>query len=758
MELLNPLSVTRAKRLFLSLLPIKGSVKALADTNVTISGIPPPIDDITIADGDRVLLTDQTTGAENGIWIVRTGSWERPEDFPSGGEAAANLVFVQQGTTHADTGWLCENNTGADVIDANTLVWSAGFGGGSGGGPSGAAGGDLDGFYPNPDVIAVHTPGERLPIGTIVEGQFLRRNAGVIESASAGVWVEEEFIATQNQTTFTLLTAPLDIESFRLTINGVFYTEGVDFSLIGDTINWFGAFNLDAGDEVVAKYIDLIPLTGGSQNLGLPTDGTYLDGLLPFTPSTRVADAIDAINEVLLGTAPAPPGGLAGTDLNLTVTSYSAKLPFGLAAGWNPYTPGDTISGLVFSAGYSLTSADPATRFAAGLWGSPPSDSVTHVLNGSDGDSRPIADGVGSTGQVQITAVDNYNTLWRKVNARINHTGGEGQITHRLKSGADQTDETKLYYDDVNDSPTFAAAPTHVVSSEFLRYLSGIPYYREGTVFDVSYTANPGIFRKHYHATQVSSISIPGASVVTVNPPSVPSVNDSFSVVAQQVTLASGAVALTTAQITVTLRKANTSTQAGDPLARGVNIYASGNSSNTTENFVDEIRRLVPGTLTAWTPTDPLLEDDAQARNGSLVHGRDGDYPGHALGSEADYERIFGPGTQSGGTVRLGGVAASLVSQFNTGTLNIFLYLAGDNKWFDLGLDSPFLNGTGDGSSIANSIGGRFSAAGGDLVFTLAAPAAGGPYSTGGPNSGQYRLLVRFRGASGLAITSVEAL
>jgi hypothetical protein len=99
-----------------------------------------------------------------------------------------------------------------------------------------------------------------------------------------------------------------------------------------------------------------------------------------------------------------------------------------------------------------------------------------------------------------------------------------------------------------------------------------------------------------------------------------------------------------------------------------------------------------------------------------------------------------------------------LVSQYNVGTLNILLYLAGDNKWFDLGLDSPFLNGAGDGSSVANSIGARFAASGSDLDFTLAAPAAGGPYSTGGPNSGQYRLLVRFRGASGLAITSIEAL
>ena len=82
------------------------------------------IDGITLATGDRVLLKDQTTGSENGIWIVSaSGAPTRPTDFYTGDDVASSAVFVQDGTINADVGFVCTSDTGSAVVDTNALVF-----------------------------------------------------------------------------------------------------------------------------------------------------------------------------------------------------------------------------------------------------------------------------------------------------------------------------------------------------------------------------------------------------------------------------------------------------------------------------------------------------------------------------------------------------------------------------------------------------------------------------------------------------------
>ena len=93
-----------------------------SDGNITLSGVSgQSLDGISLVADDRVLLTEQTDASENGIWVVKSGSWERPSDFPTDGDAVNASVLVSEGDDNADTQWTCTNNADADTIDTHNL-------------------------------------------------------------------------------------------------------------------------------------------------------------------------------------------------------------------------------------------------------------------------------------------------------------------------------------------------------------------------------------------------------------------------------------------------------------------------------------------------------------------------------------------------------------------------------------------------------------------------------------------------------------
>jgi len=102
----------------------KDNCKAVAVAQTTLSGVPSPIDGVTIVADDRLLLTNQTTDAENGIWVVAAGAWARPDDFAAGSSASGSEIWVDQGTTYQDTKWECTTNEPNDIVDTNDLAFT----------------------------------------------------------------------------------------------------------------------------------------------------------------------------------------------------------------------------------------------------------------------------------------------------------------------------------------------------------------------------------------------------------------------------------------------------------------------------------------------------------------------------------------------------------------------------------------------------------------------------------------------------------
>lgn len=103
-------------------LDVKASVKAATTGNITLSA-PQTIDGVSVIAGDRVLVKDQTAAATNGIYLVAAGSWTRTTDMDAWDDFPGAFTFVEEGTTQADSGWVCTVNAGG-TLGTTPITWS----------------------------------------------------------------------------------------------------------------------------------------------------------------------------------------------------------------------------------------------------------------------------------------------------------------------------------------------------------------------------------------------------------------------------------------------------------------------------------------------------------------------------------------------------------------------------------------------------------------------------------------------------------
>lgn len=95
-------------------LDIKASVLVATTASITLSGAQ-TIDGVSAGVGARVLVKDQSTAAENGIYIVASGGWTRSTDMDAWTEFPGAFVFVEQGTVNDNTGWVCTVSQGGTL-------------------------------------------------------------------------------------------------------------------------------------------------------------------------------------------------------------------------------------------------------------------------------------------------------------------------------------------------------------------------------------------------------------------------------------------------------------------------------------------------------------------------------------------------------------------------------------------------------------------------------------------------------------------
>ncbi len=106
----------------------KASVRAATTTNVTLASDlenGDTLDGVTLATGNRILVKNQSTGSENGIYVVEaSGAPTRSTDADTGAELTASFaVFVEEGTANADSGYVLTTD-GAITVGTTALTFT----------------------------------------------------------------------------------------------------------------------------------------------------------------------------------------------------------------------------------------------------------------------------------------------------------------------------------------------------------------------------------------------------------------------------------------------------------------------------------------------------------------------------------------------------------------------------------------------------------------------------------------------------------
>lgn len=102
-----------------SLFDAKGSVKLATSTAGTLAtsfANGQTVDGVVLATNDRILIKNQASQAENGIYVVNaSGVPTRATDMDAWTEVPGAFVAVEEGTTNVDTIWLCTSNRGGTL-------------------------------------------------------------------------------------------------------------------------------------------------------------------------------------------------------------------------------------------------------------------------------------------------------------------------------------------------------------------------------------------------------------------------------------------------------------------------------------------------------------------------------------------------------------------------------------------------------------------------------------------------------------------
>lgn len=168
---------------------------------------------VTLAEGDRVLVKNQLTASENGIYVVQlSGAAVRATDFDSTAEVTPGaFTFVEEGTVNGDSGWVVITD-GSITVGTTAIDWAQ-FSG-TGQIVAGAAL-EKDGSTLNVlvDGLSIEVVDDELRIASGAAGNGLSASVGVLSvnvAAAGGLEIDSDNLQIKIDENFSGLATTTD--------------------------------------------------------------------------------------------------------------------------------------------------------------------------------------------------------------------------------------------------------------------------------------------------------------------------------------------------------------------------------------------------------------------------------------------------------------------------------------------------------------------------------------------------------------------
>jgi hypothetical protein len=251
-------------------LDVKQSARVATTVNITLSGTQ-TIDGVAVVAGDRVLVKNQTTGSQNGIYDVAVGSWSRASDSDSNAKVTTGLfTFVSEGTLNADSGWVLTTN---DAITLGTTSLAFAQFSGAGQITTGA------GLTKNGNTIdAVGTAGRIVVNADNIDLDTVSQTDG---SGSAGT----TFVQSVTRDSYGRVTGvtTASVQDATTSAKGVASFDSGDFSVSSGSVS-IKASGVDNSQLVNSSF------TIGSTSVSLGSTTTAVSGLTSVSSTSFVGD------------------------------------------------------------------------------------------------------------------------------------------------------------------------------------------------------------------------------------------------------------------------------------------------------------------------------------------------------------------------------------------------------------------------------------------------------------------------------------